>query len=479
MNNTLELEIIATLLSIFPNDEETKSYKEYSGDVKSLSQPDQFCYMLVSINNCKKILNFLKFKKNLPVNVGNILLKIKTLQECLSSINQSEQFKTVLFILRQIGNYLNTGTSNGKALGFYISSLDKLDSVKGFNKEKTSLLEFLVITIKSNNPSYLNFYKDFNSLKDASQINKADLEKDINEIQNELNKIKSEKETKDEDYLLFLNNVEKYSSIKIDCINISLNILEKEIETCYTTFGELKDKFNLNSFLKSIDNFVELYKAKLLEISQKEAKLLKKKIAEEKKKKKKIEKEKKEKKPEKKEEKTKKLKNIDNNLDNNVENEVKITENLSKKLSQEFRESRGREIKFYSDFQKIRETATRKTIARRTAVKKDLQEIKEFIREERIRMKSQSKEKKNENQNENNNNKKEAKYRYSDYKIDKILEENEDKTSKPKIEKDFEMFKRPIGFGSRQKLDNNAIKLFGQRGSGMLSKEEIKNLKNK
>ena len=41
------------------------------------------------------------------------------------------------------------------------------------------------------------------------------------------------------------------------------------------------------------------------------------------------------------------------------------------------------------------------------------------------------------------------------------------------------MFKRPIGFGSRQKLDNNAIKLFGQRGSGMLSKEEIKNLKNK
>ena len=107
-------------------------------------------------------------------------------------------------------------------------------------------------------------------------------------------------------WILFLNNVEKYSSIKIDCINISLNILEKEIETCYTTFGELKDKFNLNSFLKSIDNFVELYKAKLLEISQKEAKLLKKKIAEEKKKKKKIETEKKEKKPEKKEEKTKK-----------------------------------------------------------------------------------------------------------------------------------------------------------------------------
>ena len=328
----------------------------------------------------------------------------------------------------------------------------------------------------------MNFYKDFNSLNEASQINKTDLEKDINEIQNELNKIKLEKETKDEDYLLFLNNVEKYSSIKIDCIKISLQILEKEIETCYTTFGELKDKFNLNAFLKSIDNFVELYKAKLLEISQKEAKLLKKKIAEEKKKKKKIEKEKKEQKPEKKEEKIKKLKNIDNNLDNNVEN-VKINENLSKKLSQEFRESRGRENKFYSDFQKIRETATRKTIARRTAVKKDLQEIKEFIREERIRMKSQSKEKKNENQNENNNNnnnnKKEAKYRYSDYKIDKILEENEDKTSKPKIEKDFEMFKRPIGFGSRQKLDNNAIKLFGQRGSGMLSKEEIKNLKNK
>ena len=481
MNNTIDVDTISTLLSIFPTEEEIKSFKEFSGDIKSLSQPDQYCYMLVSINNCKKILTFLQFKKTLPTNVGNILLKIKALQECLTSINQSEQFKMVLFILRQIGNFLNTGTSNGKALGFNISSLDKLDSVKGFNKEKTSLLEFLVINIKSKNPNYLNFYKDFNRLEEASHVDKNDLEKEIGELQNELKKIKLEQETKDEDYLLFLNNVDKYSTIKIDCIKISQNILEKEIETCYTTFGETKEKFNLSTFLKSIDNFVNQYKAKLLEISQKEAKLLKKKIAEEKKKKKKMEKENKIENIKENKKEIKILRNLDNNLEVKINerrsrgHKIGFREEIKEKLSQEIKESKKRESKFSLDFEKIKATATRKTIARRTAIKKDLKEIKDFIREERERIKSQSKDKvKNNNPKENKNlNKREDRMRFTNFKINQILEEDEDnkKDKKNKIEKDIEFLRQPMNFGSRQKHDN-AIKIFGERGSAIISKEK-------
>ena len=47
VNNIIDVDTISTLLAIFPTDDEIKSFKEFSGDVKSLSQPDQFCYMLV------------------------------------------------------------------------------------------------------------------------------------------------------------------------------------------------------------------------------------------------------------------------------------------------------------------------------------------------------------------------------------------------------------------------------------------------
>ena len=64
-----------------------------------------------------------------------MLLQIRILQETVISINNSEQFKSILFILRQMGNYLNSGTNAGKAFGFSVNSLSKLDSIKGINKE--------------------------------------------------------------------------------------------------------------------------------------------------------------------------------------------------------------------------------------------------------------------------------------------------------------------------------------------------------
>ena len=240
--------------------------------------PEKFMKMLIEIENCKKILLYLQYKKSLSSEVGNILNKIRILQECVISINQSNEFKSVLFIIRQIGNYLNFGTMNGKALGFSVFSLDKIDGIKSFNKEKTSLLEFLVLNIKSKNNQLINFYKEFKFLQEASQTDKNELEKNILSLISQLNKIKKEKETKNENYLLFLNNVEKYSSIKIECVKISNKMLDNEIENCVYLFGEDEKKFDVTKFIKVIFDFVENFKLKLIEISQKEAKLLKKKI---------------------------------------------------------------------------------------------------------------------------------------------------------------------------------------------------------
>ena len=125
---------------------------------------------------------------------------------------------------------MNFGTSNGKALGFSLFSLEKIDDIKSFNKEKTSLLEFLVLNVKSKNNQLINFYKEFKFIQEASETDKNELEKNIMILIANLNKIKKEKETKNENFLLFLNNVEKYSSIKIECVKISNKMLDNEIK---------------------------------------------------------------------------------------------------------------------------------------------------------------------------------------------------------------------------------------------------------
>ena len=146
-DNMLDIETLKSILYFFPSEDEKKALLNYNDDIQKLSYPDQFCRMLVSIENCHKILQILLFKKELSGKISNMLLQIRVLKEAVISINNSEQFKSILFILRQIGNYLNSGTSNGKAFGFSISSLTKLDSIKGINKEKTTLLELFIILI--------------------------------------------------------------------------------------------------------------------------------------------------------------------------------------------------------------------------------------------------------------------------------------------------------------------------------------------
>ena len=288
IDNILDLDIIQTINNIFPNDEEKQKLLEYKGDLTKLSEPDNFCRMLVSIDNCKKILEILEFKKQLPEKINDIIIKIHTLQECISSINKSEQFKIILYLIRQMGNYLNAGTSNGNSLGFSINFLDKLDLVKGFNKEKSSFLEIFTTIIKKNNINLLNFYKEFKKLDEASNCNKDELDNQISSIQKEITNIQKEKEkTKEENYLMFLNNTENYCNAKMDCVNLTKKVLENEIIKTISIYGESKKNFNLSNFIKIIQNFTEKFKKCLLDISQKEARLLKKMIMEEKKKKKK------------------------------------------------------------------------------------------------------------------------------------------------------------------------------------------------
>ena len=285
IDNILDMETLKTILSFFPNDDEKKALLSYNDDIQKLSYPDKFCRMLASIENCQKILNILLFKKQLSGKISNMLLQIKVLKETVISINNSEQFKSVLFILRQIGNYLNTGTSNGKALGFNINSLSKLDSIKGINKEKTSLLETLTLIIKKDNSGLINFYKDFKKLEESKNCFKDEIDKTVVELKTMINKILKEKETNNENYLVFINNVEQYTSAKMDCLELSLQFLNDEIDKTILIFGENKSKFNINEFIKNISTFVDKYKLCSLEISKKEARILKKKISEEKKKK--------------------------------------------------------------------------------------------------------------------------------------------------------------------------------------------------
>ena len=423
-DNIFDIDTIETIISLYPTDEETNLLKNYTGDVSALSPPEQFCYMLISIDNCIKILNFLKFRKNLVNDVRVILISIRILSETLKSINNSMKFKQVLFTIRQIGNYLNHGTANGKALGFSITSLDKLDNIKSYNKDKSSLFDFVVMNIKKKEPELIAFYNEFNRLDEGCQIDKAELDKQIKTIESGIDLIHNEiNKTKNEGYLVFLNHLDKYSSVKLECVKITNKMLNDEIEKIIVTYGINKAKFNLSTFLKTINDFVEKFKSIYIKLLRKEAKVLKK---------------------------GKGKSTVDQSK--SVFEEKIAANNLSGGAGKASQPYVPQQFKSKGEYQKIRDSV-RKTVARRTAFMKDLKDIKEFI--------------KNEKMNANNNNTSNAdntnsisthkdendsnnKIRITNFKPSKMIIEEDD--NEKILDEAFFMIKQPIKISSNTEL---------------------------
>ena len=423
-DNIFDIDTIETIISLYPTDEETNLLKNYTGDVSALSPPEQFCYMLISIDNCIKILNFLKFKKNLINDVRVILISIRILSETLKSINNSMKFKQVLFTIRQIGNYLNHGTANGKALGFSITSLDKLDNIKSYNKDKSSLFDFVVMNIKKKEPELIAFYNEFNRLDEGCQIDKAELDKQIKSIENGINLIHNEiNKTKNEGYLVFLNNLDKYSSVKLECVKITNKMLNDEIEKIIVTYGINKAKFNLSTFLKTINDFVEKFKSIYIKLLRKEAKVLKK---------------------------GKGKSTVDQSK--SVFEEKIAANNLSGGAGKASQPYVSQQFKSKGEYQKIRDSV-RKTVARRTAFMKDLKDIKEFIKNEKMNANNNNTSNADntnsisthKDQNDSNN-----KIRITNFKPSKMIIEEDD--NEKILDEAFFMIKQPIKISSNTEL---------------------------
>ena len=423
-DNIFDIDTIETIISLYPTDEETNLLKNYTGDVSALSPPEQFCYMLISIDNCIKILNFLKFKKNLINDFRVILISIRILSETLKSINNSMKFKQVLFTIRQIGNYLNHGTANGKALGFSITSLDKLDDIKSYNKDKSSLFDFVVMNIKKKEPELIAFYNEFNRLDEGCQIDKAELDKQIKTIESGINLIHNEiNKTKNEGYLVFLNNLDKYSSVKLECVKITNKMLNDEIEKIIVTYGINKAKFNLSTFLKTINDFVEKFKSIYIKLLRKEAKVLKK---------------------------GKGKSTVDQSK--SVFEEKIAANNLSGGAGKASQPYVSQQFKSKGEYQKIRDSV-RKTVARRTAFMKDLKDIKEFIKNEKMNANNNNTSNADntnsmsthKDQNDSNN-----KIRITNFKPSKMIIEEED--NEKILDEAFFMIKQPIKISSNTEL---------------------------
>jgi len=168
----ISIEEISKILDNGPNDEEVRKLKEYSGDPNLISTGEKYCYILATVNRAMVIMDAMKFKKTIVEDKKDIVSKFAMVIEAFSSIKDSKGFEDILKMILTIGNYLNTGMAKGNAIGIGLSVLNTLNEMKSNMKEKYSLMEVLVLNIRSKEQRLMSFFKDFNDFEPIINVRK-------------------------------------------------------------------------------------------------------------------------------------------------------------------------------------------------------------------------------------------------------------------------------------------------------------------
>ncbi|XP_017090055.2 formin-like protein isoform X1 [Drosophila bipectinata] len=258
----LSLENVELLQKMVPTDAEVKSYKEYiieRKDQQLLTEEDKFMLQLSRVERISSKLAIMNYMGNFVDSVHLISPQVQSIAGASNSLKQSRKFKAVLEIVLAFGNYLNSN-KRGPAYGFKLQSLDTLIDTKSTDK-RSSLLHYIVATIRAKFPELLNFESELYGTDKAASVALENVVADVQELDKGMELVRKEAELRvkgAQTHILrdFLNNSEdKLKKIKSD-----LRHAQDAFKECVEYFGDSSRNADAAAFFALIVRFTRAFK---------------------------------------------------------------------------------------------------------------------------------------------------------------------------------------------------------------------------
>ncbi|XP_075159897.1 formin-like protein isoform X2 [Haematobia irritans] len=259
----LSLENVELLQKMVPTDVEVKSYKEYiieRKDQNLLTDEDKFMLQLSKVERISSKLSIMNYMGNFFDCLHLICPQIQSITSASTSLKQSRKFKALLEIVLAFGNYLNSN-KRGPAYGFKLQSLDTLIDTKSTDK-RSSLLHYIVATIRQKFPELLNFETELYCTDKAAQVSLENIVTDVHDLEKGMELVKKEAELRvkgAQTHILrdFLNNSED----KLKKIKFELKSAQDAFKECVEYFGESSRNADAAAFFSLIVRFSRAFKA--------------------------------------------------------------------------------------------------------------------------------------------------------------------------------------------------------------------------
>ena len=229
----LTLDKVVGLLSISPTTEEIGLVKAYSGDLSRLNAAERYYATILSIPRFTIRLESLQIKLQFPVLSSELMEKMAQVNRVCEELTTSSSLKVVLKLILTLGNVLNDGTSRGKAKGFKLSDLSKLNQLKGVDSDM-SLLHYVAKVLRMKRSDLMEFgSKELPTLDEkVGQLAPVELGNQLKSLKESFNMIQHELSAHQVTYLAVGEEDDMYQEIMGPFLD-QMNEIQSHLDTQY------------------------------------------------------------------------------------------------------------------------------------------------------------------------------------------------------------------------------------------------------
>lgn len=230
------------LIKCLPKPNEMQKLEQLKKNGTNLSAIEDFIASLLDIERLVPRLECMNFKVRYNEMILNLEPDMKNGIAACKEVIASTKFKKILSVILSIGNFLNSGQSgnNARALGFELNVLPKLNDIKTTDK-KSTLLQYIVETIKTKFPEVLSFSSELVRVKKTACLKTSFIEETIRNLSSSSEMLKSEVENQNVHRLDGDKFVEVMSPFSLECSQQveHLEDLLKQLQQSYMKVGEV------------------------------------------------------------------------------------------------------------------------------------------------------------------------------------------------------------------------------------------------
>ncbi|XP_053284311.1 protein diaphanous homolog 1 [Pleuronectes platessa] len=282
--------LVQNLVKQLPSTEQLSTLGEMKDEYDDLAEAEQFGVVMSSVKKLMPRLEAILFKLQFEEQLNNIKPDVVSVTAACEELRQSKNFSTLLEIILLVGNYMNSGSRNGKAFGFSISYLCKLRDTKSADLKQT-LLHFLANVCQEQYPDIMSFTDELIHVEKASRVSAETIQRSIDQMGRQIKNLEKDLETfpppqNDKDKF-----AEKMSSFVVSAHEQyeKLDLMHKNMEKQYSDLGEYfvfdPRKMSAEEFFGELNTFKNMFQQAVKENQKRreaEEKIRKAKLAREK-----------------------------------------------------------------------------------------------------------------------------------------------------------------------------------------------------